>query len=70
MKLTNRDALIKLREAAYETGDRALSTAWKRAYYRLADALDHCDAIIARTELGPSDLINEMQNLNDKVSSF
>jgi len=47
----NREKLQEIRREAYRScGVEGLNPSWKRAYERLADAADHLDAMVARTE--------------------
>ena len=46
-----REELQEIREKSrMQSQIEGLSASWKRAYERLADAADHLDAMIARTE--------------------
>jgi len=46
-----REELQKLRQRAESvSGNYVISTSWKRAYLRLADAANTLDALIARSE--------------------
>jgi len=52
----NREELIVLRNKAYEASETPhLTRGWRRAYLSLADAANHLDAIIARTEVFETD---------------
>jgi hypothetical protein len=45
-----REELIKIKRRASELGDvEGLNPSWQRAFYNLATAADHLDAMIARS---------------------
>ena len=58
----SREELQDLRSKALVQSEiGGLNTSWKRAYIRFADAADHLDAMIARTESYKVDVMEVLE---------